>query len=76
MRVKIYWHHNGDATESVALTSEELSKEGAETMLNRLSDILGVQMTGGHLEQHVPGVGWVHADDVESVQILARMREH
>ncbi len=30
---------------------------------------------GGGIEQHVPGIGWVLADDVETAQIIARRRE-
>lgn len=43
--------------------------------VERLFDELATRLgNGGGVEQHVPGIGWVLADDVESVQIVARMR--
>lgn len=31
--------------------------------------------TGGHIEQKIPGIGWVLEDEVETAQIIARRRE-
>ncbi len=48
--------------------------EQANEMFDRMKAILGDKMTGGDLEQEVPGIGWVVADEVETA-IICRNRQ-
>ncbi len=74
-RVKFYYQIGLLADNTVTLTSETRDTHAeADELFDQLRATTG-QITGGHVEQHVPGIGWVIADEVETVQILARRRE-
>lgn len=50
---------------SVRLESEAVDTAGrADALLDELTELPGVE--GGHVEQHVPGIGWVNADDADN----------
>ncbi len=75
-RLKLYWNDMGDAENAVTLASERLPDlAAANTLLETFQAAFGKSLTGSSIEQHVPGIGWVNADDVETVQIIARRRE-
>lgn len=59
---------------SVRLTSESYPDyDTADAVLHSMVHLPDV--TGGDIEQHVPGIGWVIAEDVESAVICARRNE-
>ncbi len=65
-RAKVYFSAVLDAEKAVALASQAFDTEAqADALPRELLATAGV--TGGHLEAKVPGVGWVPADEAESV---------
>ena len=59
---------------AIALRSEKYdTPEKANAALESLLAITG--MTGGGIEQHVPGIGWVLADEVETTVYLHRLHQ-
>lgn len=70
-RAVVYCLLNG---ESIRLNSQSTYEiEEANTRLDALLALPG--FTGGHVEVHVPNIGWVIEDEVESILYLYRMRE-
>lgn len=75
-RVKFYFKVSHFADDTVTMTTETRDTQAeADALFSQLQTAMGHSLTGGHVEQHVPGIGWVLADEVETVQILARRRE-
>lgn len=75
-RLKLYWNDIGDAENALTLTTEAFrDQDTAHATLEQLQASWGKSLTGSATEQHVPGIGWVLADEIETVQIIARRRE-
>lgn len=73
-RFYCYFNKHNDATAAIALRSERFNDRGLCQIA--LDDVLAAPgMTGGGIEQHVPGIGWVLADDVETAVICNRRNE-
>jgi hypothetical protein len=76
-RIKFYYHNEGFAEDALTMIvgTTFTSLERANKVFDQLKAEFGRKMTGGDIEQEVPGIGWVLLDDVESVLICARRRE-
>lgn len=63
-----------DPIESIDEADQTLDaiKSGLQFDISRYND---VRATGGDIQQHVPGVGWVLEDEAESTAILHRQAE-
>lgn len=73
-RFYAYYSKHNDPTNAIALRSERF--ENRDLCQIALDDLLAVPgFTGGGIEQHAGPMGWVLADDVESLQIIARRTE-
>lgn len=69
-RLKLYWNENGDAENAITLTTQKLpDAAAADGLLESFRVAWGKSLTGAALEQHVPGIGWVNADDAETAVI-------
>ena len=72
-----YFHPVGVPIEkATGFRSERVdTHEEADDLLEALLALPGKFFVGGHVEQHVPGVGWVLVDEVESTIICKRRAE-
>lgn len=67
-RFYAYFSKHNDPLTAIALHSERFNDRGpCQIALDDLLTVPGI--TGGGIEQHVPGIGWVLADDVETATI-------
>lgn len=65
-RFAAYFSKHNDPTNAIALRSETFQDQSLCQIA--LDDLLAVPgFTGGHVEQHVPGMGWCLADEAEAV---------
>ena len=72
-RFYAYYSKTNDPTASTALRSERFTDQAeCQGMLDHMLAVEG--FTGGGIEQHVAGIGWVLADELDTA-IIAKDRK-
>lgn len=60
-RVAMYIDTTGDVTTAIGFRSTPMDRPAANALLAQLVE--SGTATGGEIEQHVPGIGWVLAEE-------------